>query len=131
VGVLASDFFAIAPRFETRHLEVALPFALKRFTQPELGFAIRIRSFVVGVDNIMPLVTSTDTRAAGVYFNIGWTLFKNPKCGEGAGKIDDCSRFKKGSPKIKPKNCLLSANPINEKKQTRPAKASRKLKFWK
>jgi len=130
VGVLASDFLAVAPRFETRHIEVAVPLALKRYTQPEIGIALRIRSLVVGVDNVLPLFSSSNTRSAGVYFSLGWTLFKNPKCGEGAGKIDDCSRFKKGSAKIKRKNSLLSAFPLKEKKQKRPAKSGRKLKFF-
>jgi hypothetical protein len=130
VGVLASDFVAIAPRFETRHIEVAIPFSLKRFNTPELGLALRIRSFVIGVDNLLPMIASSNTRAAGVYFNLGWTLFKNPKCGEGAGKIDDCSKDKKGSVKIKRKNSLLSAFPLKEKKQKRPVKKGRRFLFF-
>lgn len=129
VGTLASDFVAIVPRFETRQIEVALPFSLKRFSTPELGVALRVRSFVIGVDNLLPLLKNSNTKSAGVYFNFGWTLFRNPKCGEGAGKIDDCSRYKKGNVKIKRKNSLLSSFPLKEKKQKRPRKRGRKLWF--
>jgi hypothetical protein len=76
------------------------------------------------------VIASSNTRAAGVYFNLGWTLFKNPKCGEGAGKIDDCSKDKKGSVKIKRKNSLLSAFPLKEKKQKRPVKKGRRFLFF-
>lgn len=90
IGVQSPDLLAITPRFEIKNLEVALPFILQRFYQPQLGFALRIRTLVLGVDNIAPLIVRRDTYTMGVYFNLGISIFKNPKCKSRTGNVDDC-----------------------------------------
>jgi len=90
VGVQSPDLLAITPRFEIKNFEAALPFTLQRFYQPQVGFALRVRTLVLGVDNIMPLIVRRDTYTMGVYFNLGISIFKNPKCKSRRGNVDDC-----------------------------------------
>lgn len=126
-GVQAADYLAVVPRFEKKNIEVSIPLSVQKFIQPELGLAIRFRSFVIGVDNILPAIKPQNTKSVGVYFNLGWTLFRNKKCGAGAGKIDDCSHYKKGSGKIKRKNELISYKPLREQKHKKPKGKKKKL----
>jgi hypothetical protein len=90
VGVQSPDLLAITPRFEIKNLEVAVPFTLQRFYQPQVGFALRFRTLVLGVDNLAPLIVRKDTYTIGVYFNLGISIFKNPKCKSRTGNVDDC-----------------------------------------
>lgn len=80
VGVRRSNVLSITPRFETRNFEFAAPITLYRYIYPQLGAAIRFRSLVIGMDNIMPLITQTSVYGANFYFSLGLSIFKNPAC---------------------------------------------------
>ncbi|HQQ94575.1 MAG TPA: DUF5723 family protein [Bacteroidia bacterium] len=90
VGAQASNLLCITPRFETRQVEVSLPFTLQRFQYPYLGLAFRLRTFVFGVDNVLPFIVRTNTSHFGVYLKLGLSLFKNPACKTKALSVDDC-----------------------------------------
>ena len=79
-GIQRANLLAITPRYETRWIEVAMPLTFHRFYNPHLGFAFRIRSFVLGTDNILPYFMTKKTRVVSVYFNLGISLFRNPAC---------------------------------------------------
>jgi len=80
-GVQSANLISICPRYEFKQFEVAMPFTLQKFMYPQLGFAFRIRSFVLGFDNIFPvLFMKPKTYGMGVYFNLAISLFKNPSC---------------------------------------------------
>ena len=80
VGVQRTNLLSVALRYERRNFEVAVPLTLHKYIYPQLGFAFRFRTFVLGVDNVLPFVAKTDTYAANIYFNLGIALFKNPAC---------------------------------------------------
>ncbi len=80
VGVQRTNLISIAPRYETRNLEIAIPLTFHRYIYPQLGFAIRFRTFVLGLDNVLPIIRKQNTYGVNVYFNFGISLFKNPKC---------------------------------------------------
>ena len=80
VGVQHANLFSVAPRFETRNIEIAVPVTFYRYIYPQLGAAIRFRTFVIGMDNILPLITKSNTYGANIYFNLGLSIFKNPAC---------------------------------------------------
>jgi hypothetical protein len=79
-GVQRANFISVTPRFETRNFEAALPLTFHRFLYPQLGFAFRIRSFVLGFDNLFPLFLPKKTYGVNVYFNIGISMFRGPGC---------------------------------------------------
>lgn len=91
VGVQGSNLLCIAPRYETKNVELSLPFTLQRFRYPHLGLGLRFRSLVVGVDNVIPFVTKANTKQFGVYFNLGVSLFNNPACNTTRKAVDDCA----------------------------------------
>jgi len=80
IGVQRANLISITPRYERRQVEVAMPLTLHRFIYPQLGFAFRFRSFVLGTDNIFPFVIANNTYGLNLYFNLGISLFKNPAC---------------------------------------------------
>lgn len=89
-GARASNLLVLAPRFERQNFECSLPLTFQRFRYPHLGFAFRFRSFVLGVDNILPFITRSNTQHMGLYFKLGWSLFQNPACRVPPRKVDDC-----------------------------------------
>lgn len=89
-GARASNLLVLSPRFERQNIEFALPLSLQRFRYPHLGFAFRFRSFVLGVDNIMPFLKRSNTQHLGLYFKLGWSLFQNPACKVQERRVDDC-----------------------------------------
>lgn len=101
-GVQGPDVLAITPRAEFRQFEFALPLSFQRYRYPMLGFGIRFRSFVVGVDNMFPLFMSRNTYGIGVYASLAISLFRNPACNTKRMSISDCPRYKKnGKNKVK------------------------------
>jgi hypothetical protein len=92
LGVQGSNLISIAPRVEFKNFEVAMPLTFQKFMYPQLGFAFRIRSFVVGVDNVFPLFLPKKTYGVNVYFNLGWSLFRNPVCRKHVKRVDDCAQ---------------------------------------
>jgi hypothetical protein len=89
-GVQGIDLFAVAPRFETKNVEVSLPVSFIRYVRPQLGFAFRIRTFVLGVDNVLPLVVRSNVSTFGVYFSVGFSIFRNHACKTRSGGVADC-----------------------------------------
>jgi hypothetical protein len=90
-GVPGSDLLSICPRAEFRDFEVAMPLTFHKYLYPQLGFAFRIRSFVLGFDNVIPLLfMKPRTYGLGIYFNLAVSIFKNPACNVKARSIDDC-----------------------------------------
>ncbi len=81
-GVQRANLLSITPRYERKQFEFALPLTFHRFLYPQLGFAFRIRSFVLGMDNLFPLIIKKNTYGLNVYFNIAISMFKNPACRE-------------------------------------------------
>lgn len=80
IGIQHTNLLAITPRFETRNIELALPVTCYRYIYPQVGAALRFRTFVIGMDNILPLIAHTNTYGANFYFNLGIAMFKNPGC---------------------------------------------------
>jgi len=80
IGVQRTNLVSAAIRYERRNFEVAVPLTLHRYIYPQLGFAFRFRTFVLGLDNVLPFVVKSNTYGASVYFNLGISLFKNPAC---------------------------------------------------
>jgi hypothetical protein len=80
VGVQAQSLLSVAPRFEVKNVEVSVPVTFQRYLYPQVGLAVRVRTFVFGLDNALPVFMRKDTYGVGVYFGIGVSMFKNPTC---------------------------------------------------
>lgn len=94
-GVQNTNLISFCPRYEFRQFEVAMPVTLQRYIYPQLGFAFRVRTFVLGFDNLFPLIFKKKTYGVNLYFSIGISLFKNPACKTKVRNVDYCP------PKIK------------------------------
>ncbi len=89
-AVQGHDLLAVIPRVEFKNIEVALPFTMHRYVYPRLGFAFRVRSLVLGVDNVFPLLMRTNVNTVGLYANLSVSLFRNPACRFKCRAVDDC-----------------------------------------
>lgn len=103
IGVPGPDVLVICPRYETSQIEVGLPFALQKFRYPGLGLSLRLRSIVLGVDNVFPLFTPRNTDHVGFYFSLGISLFQNPACKTKRLTVADCIKFATGKAKKRKK----------------------------
>jgi hypothetical protein len=90
VGVQGSNLVSICPRYEVKQFEVAMPLTLQKFIYPQLGLAFRIRTFVLGFDNVFPLIFKKKTYGLNVYMNIGFSRFRNRACDQKVRRVDDC-----------------------------------------
>ena len=94
VGPQGSNLISICPRVEFKQIELAMPLTFQKFLYPQLGFAIRIRTFVLGFDNIFPLIVKKNTYGLNAYFNIGFSRFINKACKTGSNLVDNCPKYK-------------------------------------
>lgn len=91
VGVQAQDLISICPRFEIKPVEVSLPLTFQRYMYPQLGFAFRVRSFVLGFDNVFPLIVKKNTYGGGVYVNLAFSIFNNQGCKVKTKPVANCA----------------------------------------
>jgi hypothetical protein len=81
-GVQRLSFLCISPRWATKNIEIATPVTLQKYKYLQLGIMFRFRSFVLGIENALPLFIKTNLKGANIYIGIGATMFKNPSCRE-------------------------------------------------
>lgn len=89
-GVQNTNLLSICPRYEFKQFEIAAPLTFQRFLYPQLGFAFRVRTFVLGFDNVFPLLFKKKTYGLNLYFSLGISLFKNPACKTKVNHVDYC-----------------------------------------
>jgi len=103
-GVQSPDLLSICPRVEFRQFEFALPLTFQKFIHPMLGFGIRYRSFVVGMDNMFPLFMKRNTFGFNAYASLAISIFRNPACNTRSASVSDCPKYgKPGKNKVKRK----------------------------
>jgi hypothetical protein len=95
-GAQGPDLLCIAPRFELWKFEASLPVTLQRFIYPQLGLGLRWRTFVLGFDNVFPLMFKKNTYGVGAYLSIGFSWFHNPACNVKPRSVDSCPPKRKG-----------------------------------
>lgn len=101
-GVQSPDLISICPRVEFKKFEFGLPLTFQKFIHPQIGFGIRYRSFVIGVDNMIPLFIRRDTYGLNFYCSLAYSIFTNPVCGTRNSSVNNCPSWRK-SKKDRPK----------------------------
>lgn len=114
VGVQGANLISICPRYEFKNFEVAMPLTFQRFIYPQLGVAFRIRTFVLGFDNMFPLFIKKNTYGLNVYFSLGISMFKNRACKVKGQRAVDC-----------PTNIFLKKENKKRKKGSKPRRPKR------
>lgn len=80
LGVQRASYLGLAPRWEIKRFEVALPLSLYEWKSPQMGFAMRLNSLVIGSDNLGWFLFKQDIYGADIYFSLKYTAFKHWKC---------------------------------------------------
>jgi len=94
-GVQAPDLISVCPRVEIKQVELALPLSFQKFRYPMLGFGIRFRSIVFGMDNMFPLFMKRNTNGINLYFNMAISIFTNRACETKRMSVSDCPSYRK------------------------------------
>lgn len=89
-GVQRASYLGIAPRWEVKRWEIALPLSLYEWKQPQMGLCVRLNSFIIGSDNLGWLLFKQDIYGVDFYCSVKYTIFKHWKCTTG--------KIKKGKP---------------------------------
>lgn len=80
LGVERASYLGVAPRWETRRLEVAVPLSMYQFRKPQVGLMMRLNNIIIGSDNLGWLFFNGDVYGADVYVSIKYTIFRHPGC---------------------------------------------------
>ncbi len=89
LGVQRASYLAVVPRWESQNYEVSLPITLYEMRKPMVGMAIRLRSFIIGSDNLNAFFFNGNLYGANIYVHFKMALFKHPKCkSTGNGRSD-------------------------------------------
>ncbi|MFK8039077.1 MAG: DUF5723 family protein [Crocinitomicaceae bacterium] len=79
-GVRRANSLSVTPRFETKWFDVALPFSMYEFRQPQLGLSMRLYFLTIGTDKLLNIFVPSDIYGADIYAQLKVPLFRNPKC---------------------------------------------------
>jgi hypothetical protein len=103
-GLQSPGFLTLSPRFERKNIALMLPFTLYRFSQPLLGLCLRIRSFYVGSNSIVPLFIPTHIHGVNVYLGAKINIYRNHACDKELPKEKKkkvrANKFKKDPPLV-------------------------------
>ena len=80
LGVQRASYIGVAPRWETKRIEVSLPLSLYEWKAPQMGIAMRLNSIIIGSDNLGWLLFNQDIYGADIYFSVKYTAFRHWKC---------------------------------------------------
>jgi len=80
LGIQRASYIGVVPRFEIKRLEFSMPLSLYEWKNPQMGFAVRANSIIIGSDNLAALLFKKNVYGADIYFNLKYTIFKNWKC---------------------------------------------------
>ncbi|QQR86397.1 MAG: hypothetical protein IPJ76_17700 [Flavobacteriales bacterium] len=90
---------ALVPRYELKRFEAALPIVLQEYRKPTVGLMLRLNSFIIGTDNLLPLLMRTNEYTVDVYARLKITLFRSPHC-RGKGRRSSEASAKPGATSV-------------------------------
>lgn len=77
IGMFQPSLFAVAPRWETKWLEVSVPLSIYNgFSMPSVGLSGRAGPLFVGTDNLTALLNIGKPKAVNFYFGLFAPLFR-------------------------------------------------------
>jgi hypothetical protein len=79
-GIRHANSISITPRFETRLIDLAIPFSLWEYRYPQLGLSLRIGPITIGSDKFLNLVTNRDVYGGDIYFYAKVPIKYHPNC---------------------------------------------------
>jgi len=87
-SIVRSSLLSITPRYETRTLEVSMPFLLHEFQTPHLGLAVRYKWFVIGSDRLGAFTGIWNNTGYDLFFGFKWNV-----CERGGKRSPSCPAY--------------------------------------
>lgn len=81
-GIRHANSLSITPRFETRLVDVAIPFSLYEYTKAQLGLSCRLGPVTIGSDKFINCIINSDLYGGDIYVYFKAPLIYHPKCRE-------------------------------------------------
>ena len=92
-GIQRASYIAVVPRWESQNYEASIPISLYDFKKPMVGICIRLRSFIIGSDNLNAFLFNGNLSSANIYVHLKFSMYKHPKCKmKNAGSSDFSKR---------------------------------------
>lgn len=88
MAIVRSSLLSIVPRYETRMLEVSLPFLLHEFQTPHLGLAVRYKWLVIGSDRLGAFTGIWNNTGYDLFFGFKWNV-----CEKGGKRSPSCPAY--------------------------------------
>ncbi len=79
-GIQPPSVLSINPRYERKNFSFMLPMSLFRFVQPQMGMVIRVRSFYIGTDKVIPFFIRSNIKGVSLFASLKVNLYRNPAC---------------------------------------------------
>lgn len=79
-GVRRANSLMVGLRYETRFLDVSLPFSLYEYRYPQLGLAVRIYCLTIGTDKFLSGLVNSDLYGGDIYIHLKIPVYYHPKC---------------------------------------------------
>lgn len=99
-GIRHANSLSISARYETKLIDVCIPFSLYEYTQPQLGFSFRVGPITIGSDKFVNWIFNNDLYGGDIYFYAKIPIHYHPKCRAIMKKRDITRRGKTGKSKI-------------------------------
>jgi Family of unknown function (DUF5723) len=93
-GIQRASYIAVVPRWESQNYEASIPISLYDFKKPMVGLCFRVRSFIIGSDNLNAFLFNGNLSSANVYIHLKFSLFNHPKCKVKGGGSNDFTKRK-------------------------------------
>lgn len=99
-GIRHANSLSISPRYETKLIDVCIPFSLYEYKSPQLGLSIRVGPITIGSDKFVNWIFNTDIYGGDIYFYAKVPIHYHPKCKVIMRKRDLSRKGKTGKSKI-------------------------------
>jgi hypothetical protein len=91
-GIQRASYLAVVPRWESQNYEASIPISLYDFKKPMVGLCIRVRSFIIGSDNLNAFIFNGNLSSANIYVHCKFSMYRHPKCKTKSGSSDFTKR---------------------------------------
>jgi len=75
------------PRYERERFEFALPITIVNYQEPQIGFAVRAKYVVLGMEKLESFFSKKDLYGFDFYFNIKLPIYRINSCRTGNGRV--------------------------------------------
>jgi hypothetical protein len=86
-GTKRLSSLSLIPRYEKERFEFSFPVTLVNYQEPQIGFAIRAKYVIIGMEKIESLFLNKDVYGFDFYFNLKLPIYRLKSCRSGNRRV--------------------------------------------